>query len=1478
MSESNSLEKDLRLLNHLEDHELSGLTWGLLDGGYTENELDDLLDTIAEKEEDPRTTIEMKGSLAKNGLIFRARIDQGFLWRTRMAETVRLLVRLRQVLPKHLSNGDATAAPSLVSDYRFIARRRQFPSRNLSGADYVQRALARATPDQQLANTLSALAGSSMTYSGFQARAAEAILQSVDAPKSTVTLVSSGTGSGKTKAFYLPALAKVATLVDGDSWTKLIAVYPRNELLKDQCLKTLREVRTLRESTRVSLTVGAFYGDVPNKVADIQKKWKARGSQRVCPFLACPVCEHEMYWDAGVSGGGGLRCTYCQEVVTGEEFLFTRERLLQSPPDVLLTNSEMLNRHMSNDYSRHLLGLGQPVNQRPRFLLLDEVHILTGALGAHTGLLLRRWRRGLGSPLHIVALSATIEGGPRFLSQLLDIPADRVTVIQPLDDELIDGGNEYLIALRSDPTSRTAVLSTTIQASMLLRRALDLPHQPVSKGSFGTKLFAFTDDLDVTNRLLHFLRSAEGQTDDGRPDLRRSPGGSLANLRNPVHHDELRNARRDGQLWELPLELGHTLDRNQTIRIERTSSQDPGLEKTADVVVATASLEVGLDDDSVGGVLQHKAPRDNAAFIQRRGRAGRQQVMRPWTTVVLSDYGRDRKSFQEWDQLFSPVLRAVALPISNLHILRMQATFCLIDWLAERLRVCNTHKGVIWNDLSGPGGPPGRVRVLLDELDALLDDVGRQNDFAEFVSSSLGCGSAETKRILWGSPRGVLAIAAPTVRRRLEAQWRSAIEPEHGDVQVQWAPLPDFLPTALFRPLLLPEVEIDLPDGVRLSRERDALPFMGVQQALREFSPGRVTHRFAPGNKYERTWIDPAQGEVDVATFVESEAIDSIADESGDLIPVLRPLRIKPVIPPIAVSSTSQSRPRWLARFDNVGEPVNFQSETASGWSLLITGIEAFMHEAASYLMVVRATTGSSGTCQIGSDRQYVHSEYRFKGAPVALGFTLNADALRVHLSDPGNWEEVLAADAIRARSLRVAWFRHLICSDRELVSAGSEFIAQWLAEVALAVIIEQAADMRDLVTGVTELIGPRGVDHLNRVMTVIFQSDAVTDGRYEFSDEVDVSTLHEEIRQLASTASVLQLLRSAAEQLCAPSGPAFLEWLRARYTSTIAGALAVVASEIHDEISVEDLVVDVLPWVNGHGTIVISESQPGGIGIINRLVEQFQEDPRRVWRLLERVLGESDEERLDRTLTNVNASAVEDFRIGEAFESLRSAETQSQRRTAWLKVIAELEHRHGHLSQSARTAITLRMLRAGTSAAFDESIRGVIREWETLEADLGVEVDVRVLAYLASADSSLGAILRVGVGEQANTRSWRFNSLLSLLWSRGGDLRSRYLRVWTPYADLPEPDRLLVSARLSGASTRVRIESPNEPAVTSALTKLGECEVVFSNEPGLKNELLRRLVEPLEMGVLEFFARIVGIQDNQGEIVVHLEVPEVSS
>ena len=294
----------------------------------------------------------------------------------------------------------------------------------------------------------------------------------------------------------------------------------------------------------------------------------------------------------------------------------------------------------------------------PDFVLLDEIHTYAGTHGAQVAHLIRRWRREMTSPSHVVGLSATLADPEGFFAQLIGADTGNVAVVRPGHAELRESGREYFMALRGDPASQTSLLSTTIQSAMLMRRMLDPDPDVPSGGTFGSRLFVFTDNLDVVNRLHSQLQDAEGWRPGG---VDRKPNGSLAILRAPGAD----NGPRDdvGQLWDAADKLG-TLAR--PVVVDRTTSQDAGVDSSSDVVVATGSLEVGFDDPHVGAVLQHKAPRDAAQFLQRRGRAGRPAAMRPWTVVVLSDYGRDRLAFQFLRGALRP--RGSALPPAQFGI------------------------------------------------------------------------------------------------------------------------------------------------------------------------------------------------------------------------------------------------------------------------------------------------------------------------------------------------------------------------------------------------------------------------------------------------------------------------------------------------------------------------------------------------------------------------------------------------------------------------------------------------------------------------------------------------------------------------------------------------------------------------------------------------------------------------------------------
>ena len=191
-------------------------------------------------------------------------------------------------------------------------------------------------------------------------------------------------------------------------------------------------------------------------------------------------------------------------------------------------------------------------------VLLDEIHTYSGTSGAQVAYLLRRWRKLMDHSVTWVGLSATLANAAAFFSGLCGLPPELVTDIRPEPEDMKPRGSEYQLLLRGDPASQAALLSTSIQSLMLLRRVLD-ENDAGPDGLFGTRVFAFLENLDLVNRLYRQLLNAEGRTPFGTPD---KDGHVLAELRFPEYAaryapigDEA-EWDRDGQYWWLPEKLG----------------------------------------------------------------------------------------------------------------------------------------------------------------------------------------------------------------------------------------------------------------------------------------------------------------------------------------------------------------------------------------------------------------------------------------------------------------------------------------------------------------------------------------------------------------------------------------------------------------------------------------------------------------------------------------------------------------------------------------------------------------------------------------------------------------------------------------------------------------------------------------------------------------------------------------------------------
>lgn len=1440
------------VLNELEERELPLLSWGITNGSFSEDELVALLQELRPSE-DPEDLLEQ---LLDAGLLVERGIS-GDRFRTRMAETVRLASHLRQ----WFHGRDWRSAPSLVSDLRFMSRARVVPDRDIP-VDALERELREQLQerwtDDHASTMRSILKG--IQVSRFQARAAERLLNSVDDRGGTC--ITAGTGAGKTLAFYLPALTHILSTPAAPGVPRIVAIYPRIELLRDQLRGILQTVEGLRDSQTGTLRVGALYGATPHDRGDAEhnhnRGWKRVDEGLVSPIVGClsTDCDGDYVWPESNRDGRLLRCHLCNSEL--ESLVFTRQSLQSQAPEILFTTTEMVNRLLGSARMRTLL-LGNS-NHSPDFLLLDEIHTYSGTHGAQVANLIRRWRAEMTAPSHVVGLSATLADPIGFFSQLIGAESEAVDVVSPEEDEMSESGREYFMLLRGDPASQTSLLSTTIQTVMLLRRMLDPELGRPSNGAFGSRVFVFSDNLDLVNRLHSQLQDAEGWRPGG---VDRKPNGSLATLRSRGSDDRARDDQ--GQLWDVSEDL-QTL--HKVVRVERTTSQDAGVESDSDIVVATASLEVGFDDPNVGAVIQHKAPRDAAQFLQRRGRAGRDPRMRPWTTVVVSDYGRDRLAFQAYENLFDPCVHPSHLPIKNRVILKMQATWWLLDYLGRRTGGIPIRSLLesIWTT------NPARQRLQADrataEIRSLLTESGIHRLHGT-LKRALRINDEEARSILWDHPRALATTVLPTLVRRLEAVAGKTQVPD----DFRWNdPMDDFVPSSLFAPLQTPEVQVTKP---RIG-ERDPDSFVQpIAQTMREFAPGRVSYRFALRGKRERMWVArPAADDAHIS--VESFCPDYLDLERppGVELRVVQPREIELSRPEPRVPDSAYGRWNWEVAFYHDGKPLELDIPAGSPWVGNVLSVLALTHRNRVPLTVWRYARTIEVERREATEPAVTHHKIVLGEQDAAVGFAMNVDGLRIDVALPTDLPD--CGGTTLERALRSAYFEHLMATNSTLVAeTPSSFLRDWLSQLALCAV----ALSGPLEPGTLYHSLPR--DELCTTMiqatrTVFGSVSSSTDETSQQSDDVALTT---DVRTALTSDDVISSIQACLSALSGPMPTESLSWIRDKYASTFAASLIEAIQATCPDLDVDDLRADIDMSVDRDGLpiaqITISEDQPGGTGVIEAAIDRIIEDPRSFWAVVSSASGPCDGERVDSNLR----SFLEERRqvafkneVGRVREASNLAETTS----AWTELRTSLFRNGIDVDQAVTSALATRILRPGSDARIEDLIEDLLERWDSLEAELGFEVDLRVFAYKAASDPDV----RQRIGEistsTGDTDDWAVGQLVGLLWSRGGKLRSSSLQCRNPYGDLPQTERLLLEHFVSAPLPTVDSSDPQWRLVLdSHLQSVGTACVACASETAASQVVRELLTKPTSIGVLEFHPRVVGLSRQAGAIHLLVDVRE---
>jgi hypothetical protein len=1478
-------------LGRMEEIEYASLVWGSVDGGFDRTHLSTTFMPLLEAEghDDPvEGTEELIEELIDRALICECRTFSGkSVFRSRFAEGVRLLVRLRQMFPMR----NWRNAPLLVSDYRVDLRPRRYPLRD----QCPRKVRENISEKKSFTPTMTAIwdklvpPNGTFMLAGFQARAADSILSS----NNWGTIITAGTGSGKTLAFYLPVLTKISEIVEsGRTWTKCLAVYPRVELLKDQFSESLAMCARIKESLviqgRRPITVGTLFMGTPQNAEKVKVNWqRVEGlAGFVCPYSHCTAknsdsraCNGDLVWFENdlKQGRERLVCRECGSTIEEESIVLTRQRALRTPPDILFTTLEMLHKRLADPLYGPLLGVDVPPQHKVSYMLLDEVHTYTGLAGAQGAMVIRRWKHASGSCPIFVGLSATLLEARQFFHELTGIPNFRIETVGAMEHEMFDEGAEYQLVIKGNPASQTSLLSTSIQTCMLMSRLQDPPNasgeSAISDGRYGRRVFAFTDDLDVNTRLYDDLRDAEGIKIFGQHNI------PLAALRGPKTQETLPRDL-DGQRWRLPEMIGHRLD--HPLVVGRTSSRDPGVARKQNLIVATASLEVGYNDPEVGAVLQHKAPKDFASFLQRKGRAGRMRTMRPWTLTVLTAFGRDRLAFQSYHQLFEPVINEQHLPIRNLYLVRMQSLGAFFDWLSLKWRSQGHRQGWPWRALSTPDlahWSPEFCKFTLACIDDFLADCsGQLQTLTQYIKLALDLTDDEVESVLYSAPRSLMLEALPTLKRRLETKWQLIGDAKNLisglDINEDYLPLPEFIAPNLFSQLALPEVNIEIIN-------KKGSEFLPITRALREVVPGRVTRRFAEHDARLSHWVPlDAKTLLDdykandkrrlvltyqVSSFVESTPLDRFPLPGESDIMVYSPflMRLTPLYQggrqKPRVSNTSNARPIWHSHIFAAEAPQRHTPSLRSKWHWIVSSIDCHTHANRSPITVRRYATGAEASLRIDGESVAAQISYvDQENVPVGLGIEFETDGIVLRYRLP--MSEQLAQFPITKELqalLRHAFYRNTVVNDKILGDTLNSFQLEWIQRIYLAAVIAWASvEGISLEEAHTKVRKCKGILPFERAMKVIlgFQEQIEEGG--------EAPPLFQELTEVFCNPGVLERLHNLGKVLYSPSPPRYFIWLRERLHESM--ALSVYDACVQNvplNTTMSTLLVDSAPLDpdSESAVIWITEDTLGGSGVIETLSVLIAENPGILFKGIEASLAPTDLELNALILEQVVHAVVADNELSGHTQDMRNAVHHQDRKLCMDRLSESLQTHGIYLSQSAFVSLNARLLRPGTQPAVDSLIVDLLNYWDLLQGQFGIIVGLQEFCSLVALDCKFQDRIQAILPSDAQLNSRDVAAqLYGILWPRQHEVRqqSDFYHPFRDYHTFNEP-KLIHELLLKNTYTDVTLCDANwRSQVLDALGRSENCRLISpkDNPAALAKAVAEMLLSPVDIDYLQFY------------------------
>lgn len=297
---------------------------------------------------------------------------------------------------------------------------------------------------------------------------------------------------------------------------------------------------------------------------------------------------------------------------TGDTPATERRRFGTDPPDVLITTPESLFLVLTSQARESLRGV--------ETVIVDEVHAVAGTKrGAHLALSLERVDALLDRPAQRIGLSATVrpvDGVARFLGG-----SAHVSVVQPRYEKAVElevavpVPDMRELGQPGQPDGQPPEGSALAEARTsiwphLQQRLVDLIEAHRST-------IVFTNSRRLAERLCARLNETFADRRSGEHPEADSPAGT-AGQAGPTAGGST-TGESDGATGEIARAHHGSVSKDQRARIEEDLKAG-----RLPAVVATSSLELGIDMGAVDLVVQVESPPSVASGMQRIGRGGHQ--------------------------------------------------------------------------------------------------------------------------------------------------------------------------------------------------------------------------------------------------------------------------------------------------------------------------------------------------------------------------------------------------------------------------------------------------------------------------------------------------------------------------------------------------------------------------------------------------------------------------------------------------------------------------------------------------------------------------------------------------------------------------------------------------------------------------------------------------------------------------------------